>query len=81
WYNSELLETLELGYLLDLSETVVEGALARQESRGGHYREDFPQRDDVQFLQHTLVYHTPDGLQVRYKPVKVTRFEPKERKY
>ncbi len=81
WYNSELLETLELGYLLDLSESVIEGALARQESRGGHYREDFPQRDDLQFLQHTLVYHTPDGLQVRYKPVKITRFEPKERKY
>lgn len=81
WYNSEMLETLELGYLLDLSEGIVAGALARKESRGAHYREDYPDRDDAQFLQHTLVYHTPDGLQVRYKPVKITKFEPKERKY
>ncbi|MDQ3856540.1 MAG: succinate dehydrogenase flavoprotein subunit [Chloroflexota bacterium] len=81
WYNSELLETLELGYLLDISETVIMGALERQESRGAHYREDYPSRDDARYLRHTLVYDTPDGLLVRHKPVTITRFEPKERKY
>jgi len=81
WYNSELLETMELGYMLDISETVIAGALARQESRGAHYREDFPDRDDAQFLKHSLVYDTPDGLLLRYKPVVLTLFEPKERKY
>jgi succinate dehydrogenase / fumarate reductase flavoprotein subunit len=81
WFNSELLETMELGYLLEISEAVIAGALARQESRGGHYREDFPDRDDINFLRHTLVYTTPDGLDVRYKPVQLGLFEPKERKY
>jgi succinate dehydrogenase / fumarate reductase flavoprotein subunit len=81
WYNSEILETLEVGYLLRLSEAIIAGALARQESRGGHYREDYPDRDDANFLRHTLVYETPDGLQVRYKPVTITKFEPRERKY
>ena len=57
------------------------GALAREESRGAHYREDFPDRDDASFLKHTLVYSTPDGLLLRSKPVKITKFEPKERKY
>ncbi len=81
WYNSELHETMEVGYLLDLSESIIAGALAREESRGGHYREDYPTRDDVNFLRHTLVYDTPDGLQIRYKPVDISKFEPKERKY
>ncbi len=81
WYNSELHETMEVGYLLDLSESIIAGALAREESRGGHYREDYPTRDDVNFLRHTLVYDTPDGLQIRYKPVDLSKFEPKERKY
>ncbi len=81
WYNSELLETMELGYLLDISEITIAGALVRKESRGAHYRDDYPSRDDANFLKHTLVYGTPDGLMVRYKPVKITKFEPKERKY
>jgi succinate dehydrogenase / fumarate reductase flavoprotein subunit len=81
WYNSELLETMEVGYLLDLSESIIAGALARKESRGAHYREDYPKRDDAEFLRHTLVYDTPDGLQIRYKPVDISKFEPKERKY
>ncbi len=81
WYNSELLETMELGYLLDISEITIAGALVRKESRGANYRDDYPSRDDANFLKHTLVYGTPDGLMVRYKPVKITKFEPKERKY
>ncbi len=81
WFNTELTEALELGYLLDISETVIAGALARKESRGGHYREDYPDRDDKRFLRHTLIYNRGEGIQVAYKPVKITRFEPMERKY
>jgi len=81
WYNSELLETLEVGYLLDLSESIIAGALARKESRGAHYREDFPERDDTNFLRHSLVFNTPDGLRIAQKPVDVSKFQPKERKY
>ena len=80
-YNTELLEVIELGCLLDLAEVLVEGALARQESRGGHYREDFPKRDDVHWLKHTLAYHGPKGIELRFKPVVITKFQPTERKY
>ena len=80
-YNTELLEVIELGALIDLSVTLVEGALARQESRGGHAREDFPKRDDVNWLKHTLAYQRANGIELRYKPVRITKFEPKERKY
>ncbi len=80
-FNTELMEALELGFLLDCAETVVAGALARQESRGGHYRDDFPSRDDPNWLKHTLAYLAPEGVELRYKPVKITKFEPKERVY
>jgi succinate dehydrogenase / fumarate reductase flavoprotein subunit len=80
-FNTDLLEALELGYLLDCSEAIVEGAIARTESRGAHMREDFPERDDANWLKHTLAYRTSGGIQMRYKPVVLTRFEPKERKY
>ncbi len=76
-FNSELMQSLELFSLLDLAETIVAGALARQESRGAHYRSDFPQRDDVNWLKHTLAYRTPDGPRLEYAPVAVTRFPPK----
>jgi succinate dehydrogenase / fumarate reductase flavoprotein subunit len=82
-FNTELMEVIELGNLLDCSEATVAGALARKESRGGHYRSDYEKRDDVNFLQHTLAYQSaragdPD---LRYKPVVITEFQPKERKY
>ena len=80
-YNTELLEVVELGGMIDLAETLVAGALARQESRGAHSREDFPKRDDPNWLKHTLAYQTPRGIELRYKPVTITKFEPKERKY
>ena len=57
------------------------GALAREESRGGHYREDFPARDDVNWLKHTLAYLEPEGVRMASKPVTITRFQPKERVY
>jgi len=80
-YNTELLEVIELGNLLDLAEVLVESALVRQESRGAHSREDFPKRDDINWLKHTLAYRTPKGVEFRYKPVTITKFQPMERKY
>ena len=80
-FNTDLLEARELGYLLDCAETTVSSALARTESRGAHSREDFPERDDANFLKHTLAYRGADGPELRYKPVVVTRFEPKPRVY
>jgi succinate dehydrogenase / fumarate reductase flavoprotein subunit len=80
-FNTELLETIELGYLLDLAEIAAESALARQESRGAHSREDYPERDDGNWLKHTLAYRTEEGVELRYKPVVITRFQPKPRTY
>jgi succinate dehydrogenase / fumarate reductase flavoprotein subunit len=80
-FNTELLEAIELGYLLDLAEATAESALARQESRGAHSREDYPTRDDENWLKHTQVYRTDKGVELRYKPVSITRFEPKPRTY
>ncbi len=80
-YNTDLLEALELGCMLDIAETIVYGALARQESRGAHYREDFQDRDDKNWLAHSLIYRTDSGLSLKKKSVSITRFEPKERKY
>jgi succinate dehydrogenase / fumarate reductase flavoprotein subunit len=84
-YNTELLEAVELGFLLDLAEVLVVSAHARNESRGGHFREDFPHRDDVNFMRHTMAYRVGEGLQsdirLDYKPVVQTRYMPMERKY
>ena len=85
-FNTDLLEAVELGFLLDLAEVLVVSALARTESRGGHSREDYPTRDDVNFLRHTMAYREPatdGGTQIRldYKPVTITRYQPMERKY
>jgi succinate dehydrogenase / fumarate reductase flavoprotein subunit len=80
-FNTELLEAIELGYLLDLAEVTAESALARRESRGAHSREDYPERDDERWLKHTLAYRTDSGVELRYKPVTITRFEPKPRTY
>ena len=81
-FNLNLLEALELGNMLEYSELIVDGGLARQESRGAHFRTDFPTRDDENWMKHTMAFRTEDGgHELRYKPVTVTRFEPEERKY
>jgi len=80
-FNTDLLEALELGYLLDLSLATTASAQARTESRGAHYREDYPERDDVNWLKHTLIYKVGEQFEFRYKPVVITRFKPEVRRY
>jgi succinate dehydrogenase / fumarate reductase flavoprotein subunit len=80
-YNTDLLEAVELGFLLDLAEVLVATAQARKESRGGHFREDYPNRDDVNFMRHSMAYKDGDEIRLDYKPVTVTRYQPMERKY
>ena len=80
-FNTDLLEAHELGCMLDCAEAIVFGALGREESRGAHYRDDFEKRDDANWLAHTLAYKSSGGLQLKKKPVTITEFEPKERKY
>jgi succinate dehydrogenase / fumarate reductase flavoprotein subunit len=81
-YNTDLMEVVELGYLLDCADALVGSALARTESRGGHFREDHPLRDDANWLKHTLAYRHDDGsIRMEYKPVKMGPYVPMERKY
>lgn len=79
--NLSLVWALELKGSLDVAEAVIAGALARKESRGSHFRTDFPNRDDTGWLKHTLAYFTPEGVRLEHKPVNIGPFEPKERKY
>jgi succinate dehydrogenase / fumarate reductase flavoprotein subunit len=76
-FNTDLIQALELDCLMDIADTIVTGALAREESRGAHYRGDFPKRDDAGWLKHTLAHRRPDGPVLSYSPVTVTRFTPK----
>jgi succinate dehydrogenase / fumarate reductase flavoprotein subunit len=81
-YNTDLMETVELGFLLDCADTLVASALARDESRGAHYREDHPLRDDANWLKHSLATRNEDGsIRLDYKPVKMGPYIPMERKY
>jgi succinate dehydrogenase / fumarate reductase flavoprotein subunit len=88
-FNTDLLEAIELGFLLDLAEVVVYSARSRTESRGGHFREDFPKRDDEKWLVHTMAYLTGDAhsadagdhIKLSTKPVVITNYQPMERKY
>ncbi|MFE4666304.1 succinate dehydrogenase flavoprotein subunit [Streptomyces sp. NPDC056716] len=85
-FNTDLLEAIELGNLLDLAEVMAVSALARKESRGGHYREDYPNRDDINFMRHTMAYREvgadgTESIRLDYKPVVQTRYQPMERKY
>jgi succinate dehydrogenase / fumarate reductase flavoprotein subunit len=85
-YNTELIEVLELAHLLEFSECIVTGALAREESRGAHARRDFPKRDDTNWMKHTLAYREANGRpRLDYKPVRYglegPRFKPEERRY
>jgi succinate dehydrogenase / fumarate reductase flavoprotein subunit len=81
-YNYELMEAIELSNQLDLAEVILTSALHRKESRGAHFREDFPARADRYYLKHTLVFRKArGGLVIKYKPVKITRFQPQARIY
>lgn len=80
-FDLELVEALELGNMLLVAEAILEAALAREESRGAHYREDFPERDDAKFLAHSLVTLEGESFKLGWKPVKVTRFAPQKRIY
>jgi succinate dehydrogenase / fumarate reductase flavoprotein subunit len=80
-FNMNLMNVLELESMLDVAEVVLAGAYARTESRGAHFRLDYPKRDDEHWLKHTLAHKTPDGPQLDYSPVTITRYQPKERTY
>jgi len=80
-FNTEVMNALELDYMLDVAEAVANSALKRKESRGSHTRTDFPKRDDANFLRHSLAFRTPDGPRIEYLPVTITRWQPEERKY
>lgn len=80
-WNTELIEALELRSLMVVGELIITGALHRQESRGAHARKDYPHRDDAKFLNHTLAFYSPAGIELQYMPVNLSMFQPKERKY
>ncbi|MFZ5997507.1 MAG: succinate dehydrogenase flavoprotein subunit [Nitrospirota bacterium] len=80
-FNTELLEAIELGHLINLGEAIAGSALQRKESRGAHSREDYPKRDDANWLKHTFAFKAKKGIEFRFKPVTITRFQPVERKY
>ena len=81
-FNTDLQEAIELGHMLDFSAFIVEGAILRKESRGSHFRDDFPKRDDENFLNHTYCYLNEDGsIKVDYKPVTIGKYKPTERTY
>ncbi len=80
-FNTELIQTIELGFLLDNAELIAQGALARRESRGSHFRTDFPQRDDKNWLTHTIIAFKDGKPDVTWEPVRITLFKPEARKY
>lgn len=80
-FNYELQEAFELANMLRTAEIIVYSALQRNESRGAHFRSDFPNRNDQEWLKHTLIHVVPEGLCAAYKPVSITRFQPQERRY
>ena len=80
-FNTDLLEALEVGNLLELAAAIVEGALARKECRGAHWRIDHPGRDDEKWMKHTVATKTDEGFKLHYSDVSFTKYEPTERKY
>ena len=80
-HNSELVEAIELDYLLDMSEATVSSALARNESRGAHSRQDYPDRDDTNFMKHSFAFKNENSANLKYRDVELGKYEPMERKY
>jgi succinate dehydrogenase / fumarate reductase flavoprotein subunit len=80
-FNHEFIQYSDLEGMLHVSEAIVEGALVRKESRGSHFRVDFPKRDDEHWLRHTLAFKTAEGVKLDYKDVTITSYPPKERTY
>jgi succinate dehydrogenase / fumarate reductase flavoprotein subunit len=80
-YNTNLIEAWELSNLIDIAHVTAVSALARKESRGAHSREDYPKRDDKNWLKHTLAWMENGNVRLAYKPVQITKYQPKERKY
>ena len=80
-YCQELVTLIEFDHMLDVAEVIVKGALLRQETRGSHFRTDFPTRDDANWLKHTLATHADKGPVFSYRAVKVDKYKPQERKY
>jgi succinate dehydrogenase / fumarate reductase flavoprotein subunit len=80
-FNTDLLEAIELGFLFDLAEVLVVTSKERRESRGGHFREDYPERNDEKFMVHSMAYKTSKNIKVDWKPVVITNYPPMERKY
>ena len=80
-FNTNLLFTIELGFMFDCAETVALSALERKESRGAHTRTDIPDRDDKNWLKHIMVNYTEDGPQIEHLPVVITEWQPEVRSY
>ncbi len=81
-FNNDVTQALELGYLLQLSACMVEAGLARKESRGAHARpHDYPDRDDENYMKHTMIRWVDDRPELSWTPVRVTKWEPMERTY
>ena len=81
-FNTGLISALELGFMLDCAETIITGAITRKESRGAHFRIDYLERDDENWLKHILVYHNPDGSpRIDYLPVHIRQWKPETRVY
>jgi succinate dehydrogenase / fumarate reductase flavoprotein subunit len=80
-FNYSLIKALELGHMLEIAESIAYGALLREESRGAHWRLDFPKRNDVKFLKHTVVHLENGKMRIEYKDVNLGKFEVKERSY
>ncbi|MCL5949768.1 MAG: hypothetical protein M1490_04755 [Candidatus Bathyarchaeota archaeon] len=80
-FNYELQEALELNNMLRVAEVIVYSALVRRESRGAHFRSDYPERNDEEWFKHTFVNETPNGLKESYKPLAAGRFAPEKRRY
>lgn len=80
-WNTEIVEALEMRSLMIVAQLILTSALNRQESRGAHFREDYSDRDDRNFLKHTMAFYSPAGIDLQYRPVTITMFEPQERKY